>query len=90
MPEKSLEHLENLKKSSCKIAGRNNVLKSIRSGSAERVFVSKDIDNFLSQTIVNNAQEHNVPITYVENSVQLAKACNISVKTATAAILKQN
>lgn len=90
MQGNSLEMLEKLRNTSHKVAGRNNVLKAIKNGSAIYVFVAQDIDNFLSQTIVNNSQEHNVPIVFIDTSEQIAKACNISVKTATAAILKQN
>lgn len=86
----TLAMLEELKNSSNRVAGRNNVLKALKAGLAERVYLAKDIDNFLSQTIVNKAQENNVSIVFVETSSELAKICNISVKTATAALLKQN
>ena len=87
--ENTTAMLEELRVSSNKVAGRNNVLKALKNGSAKRVYLAKDIDNFLSQTIVNNAQENNVPIVFVETRNELSKLCNISVKTATAAILKQ-
>lgn len=87
--ENTTAMLEELRVSSNKVAGRNNVLKALKNGSAKRVYLAKDIDNFLSQTIVNNAQENNVTIVFVETRNELAKLCNISVKTATAAILKQ-
>ena len=87
--ENTTAMLEELRVSSNKVAGRNNVLKALKNGSAKRVYLAKDIDNFLSQTIVNNAQENNVRIVFVETRNELDKLCNISVKTATAAILKQ-
>lgn len=80
--------LQELQETTSKSVGSNRVLKAIADGKAARVFLAKDVDHFLSQTIINNTQLAGIPLTMVDSRTELAKYCKVSVKTAAAAILK--
>lgn len=80
--------LQELQTAAAKAVGSNRVLKAIADGRAVRVFLAKDVEHFLSQTIINNTQIAGIPLTMVDSREELAKHCKVSVKTAAAAILR--
>ncbi|MDY5730289.1 MAG: ribosomal L7Ae/L30e/S12e/Gadd45 family protein [Eubacteriales bacterium] len=88
MQNEQIHWVEELKNATNKAVGANTVLKAIAQNRATRVFLARDVDHFLSQSIVNQAQLNNLPLVYIETRQELAQICGVSVKTAAAAILK--
>ncbi len=82
------EMLQQLVRAQNKAIGTKKVIKAINDKQAQRVYLAKDVDSFMFQSVMNNAQLANIPVTVVESRVLLGKACGISVKTAAAAICK--
>lgn len=89
MPNDVNNLLLDLQNAPKKAVGSNQVLKAIEKRQAQRVFLAKDVDHFLSQSIINASQLANIPLTMVESRELLAKTCKVSVKTAAAAICQQ-
>ncbi|NMD37504.1 MAG: 50S ribosomal protein L7ae-like protein [Christensenellaceae bacterium] len=82
------EILQQLVRAKNKAVGTKKVLKAIDNKIAQRVYLAKDTDSFMYQSVINNAQLANIPVTMVESRVLLGKICGVSVKTAAAAICK--
>ncbi len=80
--------LEDLSKASNKTIGMKQTLKAVRNGNAAKVFLARDVDDFVANKIEEQCREHNVPIIMVDSMELLGKACGIDVGAATAAILK--
>lgn len=80
--------LEDLEKAEKKTVGMKQTLKAIEEGRARRVFLAKDIDDYLSQRIRAYCQMHSTDITFVDSMKKLGDVCGITVGAATAAILK--
>lgn len=72
-----------------RVAGINSVLSGLKAGKAVKVFLSKEADPSLLQEITREAELSGVPVEWVEQSLQLGRACAVSRKTAAAAILKK-
>lgn len=80
---------EELKKDYDFVVGSKSVLRAIASNKAKTIFLAKDIDNFLAQSIINAAQNANVIINMVDTRAELASLCQSPVKTAAVAFIKQ-
>ncbi|NLI60270.1 MAG: 50S ribosomal protein L7Ae-like protein [Clostridiales bacterium] len=80
--------LEDLKYASNKAVGMKQTLKAIQQGSVEQVFLARDIDDYISNKIKDQCQNHGVSIIMVDSMKELGEACSITVGAATAAILK--
>jgi large subunit ribosomal protein L7A len=80
--------LEDLKKASKRTVGMKQTLKAVQSGTALRVFLAKDVDDYVSQKVKDQCHSHSVDIIMVDSMDELGKACGIAVGAATAAILR--
>ena len=80
--------LEDLKKASNRTVGMKQTLKAIERGIVERVFLARDVDNYVYQKMKEQCQSHDVVIIMVDSMNELGEACGITVGAATAAILK--
>lgn len=80
--------LEDLKNSSNRTVGMKQTLKAIQEGEATQVFLAGDIDDYISQKIKEQCQNHGIDIIMVDSMIELGKTCGITVGAATAAILK--
>jgi len=76
-------------KTQSKIVGMKQTVKAIEENRVNIVFVAKDAQKDVIDKIVNIATFNNVNIQYVDNMIQLGKACEVDVKTATAALVKE-
>ena len=74
-------------KSSSHVVGLKQSRKAIDTGRAELVFVARDADSHVVFPIERLCSEKGVPVEYVNNMKELAKACHVEVPTAVAAIL---
>ncbi|WP_243109441.1 ribosomal L7Ae/L30e/S12e/Gadd45 family protein [Anaerophilus nitritogenes] len=80
--------LEELKKSKKLVVGTKQALKAIKEEQVETLFIAKDAEKHVIRSIEDVAKKKHVQIVYAESMHKLGKACGISVKAATAVILK--
>ena len=80
--------LEDLKKASNRTVGMKQTLKAVERGEAEKVYLAKDVDDYISQKVKDTCQSYDVDIIMVDSMKELGEACGITVGAATAAILK--
>lgn len=76
-------------KTQSKIVGMKQTVRAIEENRVNIVFVAKDAQKDVIDKIVKIAIFNNVDIQYVDNMIQLGKACEVDVKTATAALVKE-
>lgn len=68
--------------------GMRTTLRAIESGKAELVFLADDADVFVTRRVQESCKAMNVAYERVSSMKDLGEACEVSVKTACAAILK--
>ena len=74
-------------KSSPHVVGLKQSKKAIESGNAELVFVARDADAHVVFPVERLCDSKGVPVEYVNNMKELAKACHVEVPTAVATII---
>lgn len=79
---------ELLRDASRRVVGARQVLRAVVAGNAERVFIARDADPFITQPVVNACEKSGVRFEEVGTMQQLGKDCGIGVKAAVAGILK--
>lgn len=70
-----------------KTVGIKETIKAVQEGKVHIVFLAKDADEHMQQSILSEANAKNIQVMYVDAMTELGKACNVEVKTATAALL---
>lgn len=80
--------LEGLEKAESRVVGMKQTLRAIQKGSAKKVFLAKDVDNYLSNRIRSESQAYGIDVVMADSMKELGKACGVAVGAATAAILK--
>lgn len=83
------ERMHRLKDSS-KVVGLKQTLRALEKGTATLVYVADDAQRHVVQKVVDSAGRHGVPVVHAKTMVELAEACNVEVKTATAALIANN
>ena len=79
---------ELLRDASRRVVGARQVLRAVEAGNAERVFIARDADPFITQPVVNACEKSGVRFEEVATMQQLGKDCAIGVNAAVAGILK--
>lgn len=67
--------MEDLKNSVSKAVGTKAVMRALKAGSAQRVYVARDIDTFLYQKVTRACEDAGVPIRRVDETKALGAAC---------------
>jgi len=70
-----------------KVVGTKQTLKALQNGQVTELFVAKDAQPKHVHPLVELAEEESVTIVYVATMKELGKACDVEVKTATAALI---
>ena len=78
--------MEDLKNSVSKAVGTKAVMRALKAGSAQRVYVARD--TFLYQKVTRACEDAGVPIRRVDETKALGAACGLDISCAAAAILK--
>src|SRR5690625_2341065 len=65
------------------IIGTKQTLKAIRNGEVEQVIVAKDADEHITNSVIQEAEKHDVPYEYVDSKAKLGEACKIDVAAST-------
>lgn len=80
--------LEKMLKTSSKVVGTKQVLRSIASDELRCVVLSEDTDEALKFEIIEAANSVSVKVLYTRSMKWLGKACDIKVNAAVVGILK--
>ena len=75
-----LTQLEN----NAKVVGAKQTKRALRDGKAARVFLAKDADPALTESIEADSLEHQVEVEWIATMKELGKACGIAVGAAVA------
>lgn len=70
------------------VIGKKQTLRALQKSEAEKIYISKDADLYVTKPIADVCQEQNVEIIYFNTMKELGAACGISVNAAAAAVLK--
>ncbi len=68
------------------IIGMKQTLKSMNNGVISEIFIAEDVDQFITDKIIEEAKRFDIPYTLVDSKKQLGKACNIDVDASVVAI----
>jgi large subunit ribosomal protein L7A len=79
--------IKNLETAQDRKIGIKQSSKAISSGTAKALFVAKDAEQHVVRSIVKLAEEKDIEIIYVEDMMELGRACSIDVGAATAVIV---
>lgn len=74
-------------KEGSKVVGAKQTLRALEKGHVQVIYIAEDAQKQVTVRIVDLAQQKAVPIVYVPTMEELAQACNVEVKTATAALI---
>jgi len=80
--------MEMLKSAAKKAVGTKEVLRALKANEAAVVFVASDIDTFLYQKVTRACSEAGIPVSKVESSKELGRACGLTIGCAAAAVCK--
>ena len=80
--------MQELKASHKKIVGLKQTVKAVRNGTAKRVYVAEDADDFIKQSVLDACSDKNLQIIYVNSMKELGDACGIDIGASTAAIVE--
>lgn len=79
--------MQELKASRNRIVGLKQTVKAINVGTAKKVYLAEDADNFIKQSVLDACKGKNLQIIYIENMKDLGSACGINIGASTAAII---
>lgn len=71
-----------------KVAGLKQTIKAMEQGSATLVYVAKNADERIRQSIVEICQAKDIPLVEADSMKELGKASGIQVGTAAAAVIR--
>ena len=78
-----LTQLEN----NAKVVGAKQTKRALRDGKATKVFLAKDADPILTESVESTSLEHQVEVVWINTMKELGHACGIAVGAAVAAIV---
>jgi large subunit ribosomal protein L7A len=71
-----------------KVVGSKQTIRAIESNQVSVVFIARDTQEQLQDQLIECANKHQVEIVFYDSMEALGEACNVEVKTATAALIK--
>lgn len=71
-----------------KVVGTKQTLRALEKGNVEVLYIANNAQKQVTLRISELANSKNVPIVYVDTMEELGKACDVEVKTATAALIR--
>lgn len=70
-----------------RVVGTKQTLRVLENGTAKVLYVAKNAQKQVTLRAIELAESKNIPIVYIETMEELAEACDVEVKTATAALI---
>lgn len=80
--------MQELKASHKRIVGLKQTVKAVKNGTAKKVYIAEDADNFIRESVIDACSGKNLQIIYISNMKELGNACGIDIGASTAAILE--
>ena len=80
--------METLKNAPNRVVGTRQVLRGIKAGTVQRVYLAIDADTFVFQQVVRAAEAARIPVVRVPTMKELGRTCGVETNAAAAAILK--
>ena len=74
-------------KQGAKVAGAKQARRALQDGRAKALFLARNADPDLTQPLEQLAQDHQVPVCWIDTMAELGRACGIAVGAAVAALL---
>lgn len=71
-----------------RVVGTKQTLKALQKGQVVELFVAKDAQKKQVEPLVELATKETVPVSYITTMKELGIACEVEVKTATAALIE--
>lgn len=71
-----------------KVVGVKQTIKAIKNNSVKTVYIAKDADNGLKDSVNVLVEDNSLEVVYVDTMKELGRLCGINVGAATAALLK--
>ncbi len=71
-----------------RVVGLKQTVKAIKNSTAKTVYVAKDADDKLIQSVKVLIEDNSPELIYIDTMKELGKLCGIDVGAATAAVLK--
>lgn len=62
-------------------------MKALQKGQVTELYIAKDAQAMHVKPIIELAETGDIPVVYVTTMKELGKACDVEVKTATAALI---
>jgi large subunit ribosomal protein L7A len=70
------------------IIGTKQTAKALREGNVSELVIAVDADPTVTQKLIKQAHNTNVPVLHVDSAKKLGRACGIEVGAAAAAIIR--
>ncbi|OIK14425.1 ribosomal protein L7Ae-like protein [Bacillus sp. MUM 116] len=70
------------------IIGTKQTAKALKNGQVQELVIAQDADPKVTESVINQALQMNVPILYVDSAKKLGKACRVDVGASTVAIIR--
>ena len=77
---------EKVKQAKKTIIGTKQAVKAIRAGIVTEVIIAQDAEERIIRPVMENAELHRIPVTYVDSRKKLGEACGIAVAATVVAI----
>lgn len=68
------------------IIGTKQTLKAMNNNEVAEIFIAEDVDQVISNNLMEEARRLDIPYTLVDSKKKLGKACNIDVSASVVAI----
>jgi len=68
------------------IIGMKQTLKSMNNDEVSEIFIAQDVDQFITDKLIEEARRLEIPYTLVDSKKKLGEACNIDVDASVVAI----
>lgn len=78
--------MQELKASHKRIVGLKQTVKAIKNGTAKKVYIAEDSDDFIKESVLDACSGKSLQIIYVGSMKELGDACGIDIGASTAAI----
>ena len=78
--------MQELKAIHRRTVGLKQTVKAIKNGTAKKVYLAEDADDFIKQSVLYVCRDRDIQIIYVSNMKELGDACGIDIGASTAAI----
>ncbi len=75
-----------------RVVGTKQTMKALQGQQVSQLFVAEDAQEKQVRPLIELAESRKIPVVYVPSMMELGIACDVEVKTATAALIatKQN